>query len=171
MGSVHGSRRRSGEATELKSYLDLGHGSCSLRDPCIADLVQGNLWHHDGVKYRLLAWVVMPNHVHALIEVWQVPLGKILQSWKGYTSRAANKILGRHGTLWEDDYFDRYVRDEAHLRRIVRYVENNPVKARLVRSAVAWRWSSARFRTREDMSGRTLSHPGADRVPSQPIAE
>jgi REP element-mobilizing transposase RayT len=153
---------------KLEGYLDLGHGACHLRDARVAELVQGNLWHHDGVKYRLLAWVVMPNHVHALIEVWQVPLGKILQGWKGYTSKQANKILGREGTFWEDDYFDRYIRDEEHLRRVVHYIENNPVKARLVRSAADWPWSSARFRSKEDLSARTLTHPGADRVPDKP---
>ena len=153
----------------LEGYLDLGHGRCHLRDPRIAELVQENLWHHDGVSYRLLAWIVMPNHVHALIEVWQVPLGKILQSWKSYTSKEANKILGRAGTFWEDDYFDRYIRDEDHLRRVVRYIENNPVKARLVRSATEWSWSSARFRSKDDPSAKTLAHPGADLVPDKPV--
>ena len=46
---------------KLEGYLDLGHGACHLRETRIAEVVQGNLWHHDGVKYRLLAWVVMPN--------------------------------------------------------------------------------------------------------------
>jgi REP element-mobilizing transposase RayT len=154
---------------KLEGYLDLGHGACHLRDARIAELVQGNLWHHDGVKYRLPAWVVMPNHVHALIEVWQVPMGKILQSWKGYTAKEANRILGREGAFWEDDYFDRYIRDEEHLRRVVRYIENNPVKAHLARSAAEWPWSSARFRSKLDLSGSMLTHPGADRVPDKPI--
>ncbi len=153
---------------KLERYLDLGHGECHLRDSRIADLVQANLWHHDGVKYRLLAWVVMPNHIHALIEVWQVPMGQILQSWKGYTAKEANKILARAGTFWEDDYFDRYIRDEDHLRRVVRYIENNPVQARLVRLAADWPWSSAHFRSKEDRSARTLTHPGADRFPDKP---
>jgi REP element-mobilizing transposase RayT len=154
---------------ELEGYLDLGHGACHLRETRIAELVQGNLWHHDGVKYRLLAWVVMPNHVHALIEIWQVPMGKILQSWKGYTAKEANRILGREGAFWEDDYFDRYIRDEEHLRRVVRYIENNPVKAHLARSAAEWPWSSVRFRSKADLSARTLTHPGADRVPDKPV--
>lgn len=72
---------------KLERYLDLGYGSCHLRNPRIADLVQASLWHHDGVKYRLLAWVVMPNHLHALIEVWHVPMGEIVRSWKGYSSK------------------------------------------------------------------------------------
>jgi REP element-mobilizing transposase RayT len=153
---------------KLEAYLDLGHGACYLRDPRIADLVQGNLWHHDGSKYRLLAWVVMPNHVHALIEVWGIPLGKIIQNWKTYTARATNEILRRNGSFWEEDYFDRYIRDEEHFRRVVRYIENNPVKAHLVRTKEEWRWSSARYRSQANLSARTLTHPGADRVPPPP---
>ncbi|HWW02065.1 MAG TPA: transposase [Candidatus Acidoferrum sp.] len=153
---------------KLEAYLDLGHGACYLRDPRIADLVQGNLWHHDGSKYRLLAWVVMPNHVHALIEVWGVPLGKIIQNWKTYTAKAANETLRRNGSFWEEDYFDRYIRDEEHFRRVVRYIENNPVKAHLVNAKEEWRWSSARYRSQADLSARTLTHPGANRVPPPP---
>jgi REP element-mobilizing transposase RayT len=149
----------------LEAYCDLGYGACHLRDPAFAGLVQGNLWHHDGVKYRLLAWVVMPNHLHTLIEVWQTPLGEILHSWKGYTSEEANKMLGSDGTFWEEDYFDRYIRDEEHFRRVVRYIENNPVKARLARAPEDWLWSSARYRAKADISARTLTHPGADRTP------
>jgi REP element-mobilizing transposase RayT len=150
---------------KIEAYLDQGHGECHLRNARIAALVQGNLWHHDGVKYRLLAWVIMPNHLHALIEIWQVAMGKILHGWKSYTSKGANRILRREGTFWEDDYFDRKIRDEQHLRRVVRYIENNPVSARLVRAPEDWLWSSARYRNKEDLSARTLTHPNADRVP------
>jgi REP element-mobilizing transposase RayT len=150
---------------QLEHYLDLGHGACHLRDPRIAELVQRAFWHYDGLRYRLLAWVVMPNHIHALIEVWQVPLGKILKDLKGYTAKEANKILGRDGTFWEDDYFDRYTRDEEHFRRVVRYIENNPVKAALVRLPADWPWSSAYYRSQEGTSSRMLAHPTANRVP------
>lgn len=154
---------------KLEQYLDLGHGACHLRDPRIAELAQANLWHHDGVQYRLLAWVVMPNHIHALIEVWQTPLGKILKGWKGYTAKEANKILGREGTFWQDDYFDRFIRDEDHLRRVVHYIESNPVKARLVACAAEWPWGSARFRGQTDLSAKTGTHPTASRVPDKPL--
>jgi REP element-mobilizing transposase RayT len=150
---------------KLERYLDLGHGCCHLRDPRIARVVQENLWHADGVSYRLLAWVLMPNHVHALIEFWQVPMRKILQSWKGHTSKEANKTLRRQGQFWEDDYFDRYIRDAAHLWRVVRYIENNPVKARLVRAAAEWPWSGARFRSKADT--KVLTHAGAERFPGK----
>lgn len=153
---------------QLERYLDLGHGACHLRDSRIARVVQENLWHHDGAHYRLLAWSIMPNHVHALIEVWQMPLGKILQRWKSYTSKAANEILGRDGAFWQDDYFDRYIRDEDHYSRIVQYIESNPVKAGLVPVAAEWPWSSAHFRNLEGSSHPTFAHPTSNRDPDKP---
>ncbi len=146
----------------LEQYLDLGHGACHLRNPRIAELVQRAFWHYGGIRYRLMAWVVMPNHVHALLEVWGTPLGKILKDLKSYTAKEANKVLGREGTFWEEDYFDRYIRDEEHFRRVVRYIENNPVKAGLVAWAAQWRWSSAHYRSQEGTSAKTLAHPTAN---------
>jgi REP element-mobilizing transposase RayT len=170
---------------KIEAYLDRGYGECHLRDPRIADLVQQNLWHHDGVKYRLLAWVVMPNHVHALVEIWNVPMGGVLQSWKSYTAKEALKILrGGDGsspnfkpkargeepspprTFWEEDYFDRYVRDDEHYGRVVRYIENNPVKAGLVKAPEEWAWSSARYRGEPGPVVPGLTHPAARRAPA-----
>ena len=93
---------------KMESYLDAGHGECLLRLPEIAALVQENLLHFDGTRYRLLAWVVMPNHVHALIEIAQMPLAEILHGWKSYTGKAANRLLKRTGDFWQAEYFDRY---------------------------------------------------------------
>jgi putative DNA methylase len=154
---------------KIQAYLDRGLGDCHLRDPAIAEMVQGSLWHHDGVKYRLLAWVVMPNHVHALVEIWQTPMGEVLKSWKSYTAKEANRRLAREGTFWAEDYFDRYIRDEDHFRRVVRYIENNPVQARLVRTPEEWPWCSARHRSKDDLSARRLTHPGAERIPPPPL--
>ena len=74
----------------IEAYLDKGYGECQLRKPEIATLVEENLLHFDGSHYRLLAWVVMPNHVHTLIETFQMPLAEILHGWKSYTGKAAN---------------------------------------------------------------------------------
>lgn len=137
---------------KIESYLDAGHGECHLRQPEIAALVQENLLHFDGARYRLLAWVVMPNHVHALIETSQTPLAEILHGWKSYTGKAANRLLKRTGDFWQVEYFDRYIRDEDHFRKAVRYVENNPVKARLVESPEEWIFGSARHRSADGSS-------------------
>ena len=131
----------------IEEYLDAGQGACWLRRPDIAHIVEQALLHFDGARYRLLAWVIMPNHVHVLIETKRdYPLAKIVQSWKTFTARESNLLLQRSGRFWERDYFDRYMRDEAHLQAVIAYIENNPVSAGLVAKAEEWPFGSARRR-------------------------
>ena len=74
----------------------------------------------------------MPNHVHAVfVQNTGWPLEKLLRSWKSFTSRKINSLLGRNGSVWQQDYFDRLVRDEKHFANCVRYIRRNPAKARL----------------------------------------
>ena len=90
----------------LDRYEDAGHGECWLRRDEIAALVENALLHFDGQRYRLLAWSVMPNHVHVLCECLEGhPLSVIIHSWKFFTSKEANRLLGRSGTFWMEDYF------------------------------------------------------------------
>lgn len=131
---------------ELEAYLDKGRGKCHLRNPSIAEMVEGALQHFHGERYDLRAWVVMPNHVHLLFEVQDVPMAELVNAWKGFTAKQANKLLGRKGKLWQDGYWDTYMRDEAHELKSKRYIENNPVKVHLVTTPEEWPWSSARFR-------------------------
>jgi REP element-mobilizing transposase RayT len=130
---------------EVESFLDGGAGACWLRRPEIAELVANALQFFDGERYCLRTWTVMPNHVHAI--VWPQPgclLGEILHSWKRFTSREANRRLGRVGEdFWQRESYDHWIRDDVELSRIVRYIENNPVKAGLCRTPEEWRWSSA----------------------------
>lgn len=131
----------------IDKYLDSGQGECWLRRPDIARLTEGALLHFDDQRYRLLAWCIMPNHVHAMIETREgFPLPEILQSWKSFTSKQANKLLGRQGEFWQREYLDRYIRHAEHYEQAVAYIEENPVKAGLVRVKTDWPWSSARFR-------------------------
>jgi REP element-mobilizing transposase RayT len=131
----------------VSKYEDAGHGVCWLRDDRVAAVVEETLLVFDGQRYRLIAWCVMPNHVHALIETdesWD--LGDILHSWKSFTAHRANQILGRSGDFWFREYFDRFIRDDRHFGNAVNYIEDNPVKAGLVRTREEWRWSSASLR-------------------------
>ncbi len=88
---------------DLERYLDKGTGECWLRQPETADVVAAALRHFEGERYEVRAWVVMPNHVHAV--VWPMSnhlLGDILHSWKRFTSREANKVLARTGQdFWQ----------------------------------------------------------------------
>ncbi len=91
----------------------------------------------------------MPNHLHFLLtRLENLKLWKIMQSLKSYTSHESNKVLGRTGQFWIEDYFDRFIRDGEHFRRTVKYIENNPVKARLCKKPEDWPFSSAWFRAR-----------------------
>ncbi len=144
--------------TKLEEYLDCGYGECWLRQPAIAALTEGALRHFEGERYHLLAWVVMPNHVHVLLQIGQAPLAGVLQSWKRFVAREANKLLRREGPFWEREYWDTYMRDEEQLIKARRYTEQNPVKAGLVREAKSWAWSSARFR---DGYGKLVLSPEA----------
>ncbi len=131
-----------------EDWLDRSRGACWLRRPELARLVEDALLHFDGERYRLCAWCVMPNHVHVLCEITKTPLGEVVKSWKGYTAREANRLLGRSGPFWEQEYWDRFMRNERHFRDTVRYIENNPVKARLTKTPDPreWPWSSSRHR-------------------------
>ena len=131
---------------ELEAYLDKGRGECHLRRADIAKLVEDSLRFRHSAQYDLRAWVIMPNHVHLLFQVWEVPMSQLIDAWKGYTAKAANKVLGRKGQFWQDGYWDTYMRDADHEARARRYIDNNPTKARLVASSHEWPWSSARFR-------------------------
>jgi len=111
---------------QIERYLDQGAGSCLLR------------------RYRLIAWCVMPNHVHVLFETsGGYPLGKVIHSWKIFTTRAINTRCQRTGPLWQEDYFDTFMRDDEHQGIERAYIEGNPVGAGLVQRACDWPWSSA----------------------------
>jgi REP element-mobilizing transposase RayT len=144
----------------IDAWIDAGHGSCVLRKPSIADMVQESLLTFDSQRYRLLAWVVMPNHVHVLFQPmngWTV--AKIVASWKKFTAReicddrrnkaGANQEIGVPGRagagapVWHREYWDRYIRDQKHFDQTVGYIHMNPVKAGLAARAESWRWSSA----------------------------
>ena len=132
---------------KIEGYLNAGHGACHLGEARIGELVEQALLRFDGERYRLIAWVVMPNHVHGLVETFEgYPLPGILHTWKSFTASAANALLGRKGAFWFPDYFDRFIRDERHLSSAIAYIHDNPVKAGLVIEPAAWPFTSARIR-------------------------
>src|SRR6185503_12910638 len=114
----------------IDHWLDAGQGSCVLRRHDCAQIVAETLHFFDHVRLRMISFIVMPNHVHALFvqnPAWL--LDKILYSWKRFTAGEINILRRRRGALWQRDYFDRLVRDESHFRNCVRYIRRNPLKA------------------------------------------
>jgi len=138
-------------------YLDKDTGVKWLSDPRVAKIVKDTLYYHAGTKYSLWAYVIMPNHVHVMLhpdENWfqygnrkkaqyeKGSLSAILHSLRCYTANEANKVLGRTGRFWQGEAFDHWVRDDTEFQRTVHYIENNPVRAGLVKSPGDWEFSS-----------------------------
>ena len=124
--------------------LDASHGVCWLRRPNIAALVRDAFLHFHEERYLLHEWVIMPNHVHALLTpLVGTPLSSIVHSWKSHTARRINAALGHKGRVWARDYFDRMIRNDDHFAKTAEYIRANPVNAGLCEAPEDWRWSSA----------------------------
>ena len=120
-------------------------GSCALKEPQIAHLIQEALRFFDGKRYLLAAWCIMPNHVHVIFS--PLPphsVSEILKSWKGYTARRANQLLNRSGPFWGVESFDHLIRSPEHFEKFLAYMHNNPVKAGLCAKPEDWPYSSCR---------------------------
>jgi len=128
--TMHEYQRRFQESRE--EWLDRGHGSCLLREESAAEIVAGALKHFQGTRYLLDAFVVMPNHVHALLlPLNGHSLSEILHSWKSFTGKALKRRSGKQEIVWQDENYDRIVRDEKELQHFRDYIECNPSKAGL----------------------------------------
>ncbi len=137
-------------AEKIECQLDAGHGACWLRRPEIASLVADALRYFDGERHLLAAWCVMPNHVHAVVRpLAPQTLPDVIQSWKGYSARAANRLLGRSGAFWQAEPYDHVIRDAADFAHAVRYVWENPTKAGL--RDWPWVWASEEARLVADL--------------------
>ncbi|HEY4757200.1 MAG TPA: carbamoyl-phosphate synthase large subunit, partial [Chthoniobacterales bacterium] len=117
---------------EREHWLDQGHGSCLMRDTKAAQITADALRHFDGERYVLDAFVVMPNHVHAVVKPLPgYTISAILHSWKSFSANAVNRELRRDGSLWMTETFDTIVRDATHLNACREYITANPLEAGL----------------------------------------
>ena len=132
-------------------------GPTWLKRPDLRSIVFEKMLEGDVKHYRLDAFSIMSNHVHALfhpnvqkdslikMRPGEIPplerdstLAKIMQKWKGASARECNRLLGRSGQFWDHESFDREVRGVGGFERPLRYTLRNPVKARLVRRPADW---------------------------------
>jgi REP element-mobilizing transposase RayT len=129
----------------VEAFLDAGAGECWLRQPAVAELTARAINFFAGERYDLHTWVVMPNHVHAVVRPFAGnTLSRILHSWKSYTASEANKLVRRPGIqFWQKESYDHWIRDDTERARLCAYVTNNPVKSRLCARPEDWPWSSA----------------------------
>jgi REP element-mobilizing transposase RayT len=121
--------------------------------------MEKTLLHFHEQRCKVIAWCVMPNHVHVLVHIWQMPLWKLVRSWKRHVATATGLESSERRSptrpvvscvdaalQWQREYWDTFMRDEDQELVAVRYIEKNPVSARLCVHARDWRHSSARFR-------------------------
>ena len=150
-----------------KTLDDAQNGPVWLKDDQIAKEVADSIHYLDGKVYRLDAYCIMSNHVHAVFTPLAIQssethpdsppdnstqtkslcyntLSSIMQSLKGYTARKANQLLGRRGVFWQHENYDHCVRNSNEWKRIIMYVLNNPVKAGLVEQWEKWSWNYCR---------------------------
>lgn len=137
MGRAHPDARDE-RAVVLKSlgiidrYLDAGRGVCTLRDPQMAEVIQRVLCEGNGANYRLHAWCVMPNHVHALVSPCAATdVDAVVKGWKSETTRAISRATGRPGAQWHAEVITYAVSHPLEFERIFESIVTNPTHARM----------------------------------------
>lgn len=120
------------QSKKMEAILNRCHGACPLRRPEAVEVVIGTLMNFEGVRYVMHAYCVMPNHVHAAftpLAGFQVQ--KILGTWKRYSGRRINALLGKSGEFWQEESYDHLIRSAGDFDHAIRYILANPVKAGL----------------------------------------
>jgi len=147
-------------STRIETFLDSGQGTCHLAKPEIASLVHEALRHFDGRRYDLIAWCIMPNHVHVIVRPFGgYDLAGIMHSWKSFTAKQANILLEATGAFWQEEYYDHLIRDEEDFRNQINYVLENPDKAGLQ----DWTWYGMQGSASDEEQGQdALGTQGRD---------
>jgi len=147
-------------AKRIETFLDSGRGACHLAKSEIASLVQEALRYFDGRRYDLIAWCIMPNHVHVIVRPFEgYDLAGIMHSWKSFTAKQANRLLEATEAFWQEEYYDHLIRDEEDFRNQINYVLENPDKAGLQ----DWPWCGIQGSTSDIERGQdALGTQGRD---------
>jgi len=111
---------------DADNYLDSSIKGAYLNNAVLIAL-SDFLMSKDSLWYELVAFSIMPNHVHLLIKP-NDKLALVMQKIKGGSSKIINTLMKRNGTFWASDYYDKLVRDEQHFSVIYQYIKNNPLK-------------------------------------------
>jgi putative transposase len=140
-----------GEKHIFRQYDNLLHtsetGGRYLLLPPVADICRTAMHYPDGKSYKLICYCIMPNHIHLVFELLpsdKKNVGKIMQSIKRFSARKSNLLLNRTGTFWQEESYDRLVRDDRELYNVRRYVLLNPVKAGLTDDWQSWQYTFCR---------------------------
>ena len=117
--------RKSLFSARIERYLDAGRGECLLAASAAQAVVDAVLRHEDGTRYMLGDFIVMPNHVHALVQT-EAEIGELSYQWNRISSHKINNAMGRVGPVWQQESFDHVVRNREHLRKCQKYIRDNP---------------------------------------------
>jgi len=154
-----GERKYDIEKIYFGKYDDLlanpSNGVKFIENEHVAKIVADKIHEFDNLKYELICFCIMPNHVHLLIDTMNYTpeklnnkgstkeyyLTDVLRLIKGNTSNRCNKILNREGRFWQNENYDHFIRDRNELSRIISYILHNPVKANLCSEIKDWKWT------------------------------
>ena len=133
-----------GETYFIRSSTDQATAGLLTRSD-VAEIVVGCLGYDDGRLYELLCWVLMPDHMHMIMRPLRrgsgyVPVPEIMQSWKSASAHRINRMLGRSGSFWQDEYFCHLIRSARSYVKLQHYIRMNPVEAGLVDHPAEWQW-------------------------------
>ena len=132
---VHGRVLTTEEAKELEklklqvinSMLDRCLGRCMLKTIEARKLVEHAFHHFDHSRYHIHDYVIMPNHVHIILQpIDNFSIQSVVSSLKSYTAHGLNKLLNAKGKVWQSESFDRIIRNEHHYWKVVDYIARNP---------------------------------------------
>jgi REP element-mobilizing transposase RayT len=130
--------------TKYDSLLDSGNFSINyLIQRELADICKYTIHYPDGKDYTLICCCIMPNHVHLVFKLLPANKGisKIMQAIKGISANKCNLLLRREGKFWQDESYDRWIRDDKELFFVIRYVLLNPVNTGLVKNWKEWKYT------------------------------
>lgn len=120
---------------KIDEWLDAGLGSCIFRNSHLRKLLESAILYFDQERYIVHSFVIMPNHVHVLTSLNnETNLAELLHSWKSFSAQVINKSRNERGVVWQKEYFDRLIRDARHFSNCIRYIRQNPEKAKLNRN-------------------------------------
>ena len=114
---------------KIDKYLDSSNKGCYLNGE-VLEYLKEYLISKDRVLYDLVAFCIMPNHIHMLFKQ-KIELPKIMKQIKGATANKINKMLNKSGRFWEKNYYDKVIRDEKHFAVVYDYIKSNPIKVGL----------------------------------------
>jgi putative transposase len=136
------------------------HGTFYLREYAIARIVADSIRFHDSEWFDLVAYCIMPNHVHLVITPLKNPdgveysLSQIMHNIKRNSGKQANILLNRTGPFWQHESYDHFIRNEAEFIKTIEYVLLNPVKAGLVEDWTQWKWSYCKHDLQDEIVSR-----------------